>query len=114
MNTYYVYILHCSDNTYYTGITNHLERRVNEHNTSMNITSYTYSRRPASLVFYERFTEVEKAIQFEKKIKKWSQKKKEALIEENFHLLPGLSKKKNFSKNKNTDLIRALNEFYSK
>lgn len=94
MNSYYVYILWCADKTYYTGVTNNIERRFNEHCYGRNVTSYTFSRRPVELVFCEEFYDVEMAIAFEKKLKKWSQKKKEALINENYHLLPGLSKKK--------------------
>ncbi|MBI2721079.1 MAG: GIY-YIG nuclease family protein [Bacteroidetes bacterium] len=98
MKTYFVYIIHCSDNSYYIGITNNLERRFNEHCYGTNIGSYTYNRRPLKLVFYVDFNDVEKAILFEKKIKKWSRAKKTALINGDFDALPELSKKKNFSK----------------
>ena len=73
--SYYVYILHCSDGTYYTGITNDLERRFNEHCYGKNIGSYTYNRRPVKLVFDVEFYDVEKAIAFEKKIKNPGQEK---------------------------------------
>jgi putative endonuclease len=91
---YFVYILHCSDNTYYTGITNNLARRLAEHESGKYKTSYTYPRRPVVLVYYQQFNSPVTAIRFEKKIKKWSQAKKQALIDKNFHLLPELSKKK--------------------
>ncbi|MBA3665399.1 MAG: GIY-YIG nuclease family protein [Bacteroidetes bacterium] len=96
--SYYVYILHCSDGTYYTGVTNNLERRFNEHSLRRNIGSYTYNRRPVKLVFQVEFYDVEKAIAYEKKIKKWSAIKKLALINGDFDSLPGLAKKKNFKK----------------
>ena len=89
---YYVYILKCSDNSYYTGITNDLSRRVNEHNDGINPSCYTYLRRPVQLVFSSEFTEVTLAILFEKQVKGWSRKKKEALINDEWHLLPDLSK----------------------
>ena len=40
----YVYILKCSDNSYYTGVTNDPERRILEHNSGINEKSYTSSR----------------------------------------------------------------------
>jgi len=93
-NLYTVYILSCADDTYYTGITNNVNRRLIEHNESKNITSYTFSRRPVDLVFEAKYTNVEVAIAFEKKIKKWSKAKKEALINGEFNELPKLAKKK--------------------
>ena len=89
---YYVYILKCSDNSYYTGITNDLSRRVNEHNDGINPSCYTYTRRPVKLVFSSEFTDVTLAILFEKQVKGWSRKKKEAMINGEWHLLPDLSK----------------------
>lgn len=81
MKTYYVYILRCSDHTFYTGVTNNLERRLNEHNLGLNKQSYTFSRRPVRLVYHELYKDVESAIRWEKRIKKCSQKKKQALID---------------------------------
>jgi putative endonuclease len=91
MKQYFVYILLCSDNSYYTGITNDLERRMDEHDNGVNPTCYTCKRRPLKLVFNERFTEVMQAIAFEKQVKGWNRKKKEAIINGDWHLLPGLS-----------------------
>jgi putative endonuclease len=90
----FLYILRCSDGTYYTGVTNNLDFRLNQHKWGLNKESYTYSRRPLELVFWEGFQDADRAIEWEKKIKKWSKKKKEALIAGEFELLPGLSKKK--------------------
>lgn len=84
----------CSDKSYYTGFTNDLERRINEHNGGVNPASYTYTRRPVELVFYYEFNDVNQAIKFEKQIKGWSRKKKEAIINDNWELLPELSKNK--------------------
>jgi len=94
MKTYHVYILKCSDGTYYTGITSDLEKRVESHENGKYKDSYTSSRRPVQLVFYCDFTEVAKAIEVEKKIKKWSKAKKEALIKGDYDSLPNLAKKK--------------------
>jgi len=90
---YYVYIVKCSDNSYYTGITNDITRRVYEHNEGKDPTSYTYSRRPLELVYTSHFTDVNEAISWEKHVKKWRRKKKEALISGQYELLPDLAKK---------------------
>lgn len=84
--TYYVYILKCKDRTYYTGVTNDLDRRFNEHAEGTLMDSYTYSRRPVELVFQQIFYDVNLAIQFENRVKKWSQKKKEAMINDYWEL----------------------------
>lgn len=90
----YVYILECSDKSYYIGVTNNLEKRLIVHENGTNRTCYTFTRRPIKLVFFEIFNNPESAIAFEKKLKGWTRKKKEALINKNFHLLPDLSKSK--------------------
>jgi len=93
MCLYYVYILKCSDNNFYTGVTSDLDRRLSEHHSGHHKNSYTYKRRPLSLNFYTSFTEINCAIAFEKKIKKWSRAKKEALINSEYDKLPNLAKK---------------------
>ncbi len=93
MKDYFVYILKCSDESYYTGVTNDLERRVGEHQSGI-ISGYTSSRLPVKLVYSERFSDVNQAIKSEKQIKGWNRKKKEALIAGNFDLLVKLSNQK--------------------
>ncbi len=90
---YYIYILKCSDNTYYTGVTNSIDRRYREHQEGSDNKAYTFSRRPIQLVFITEFSNIDFAIEKEKQIKKWSKKKKEALINGDFEALPNLSKK---------------------
>ena len=97
MKTYYVYILKCSDGTYYTGITSNLVNRMLEHQSGKHIDSYTYGRRPVLLMYYAEFTNVELAIATEKQIKNWSKAKKDALIDNQFDELPNLARK-NFNK----------------
>jgi putative endonuclease len=92
MNDYCVYILKCSDGSYYTGITNDIERRFFEHSSGINKDSYTFSRRPLILVFTEYFQDVNHAIEFEKQVKGWSRKKKQAIIARNWEKLPELAK----------------------
>jgi putative endonuclease len=94
MKTYFVYILNCSDNTFYTGITSNLTKRLIEHKKGIYNGSYTSTRRPVSLVFYAEFTDVNMSIDAEKQIKKWSKAKKQALIDGEFDKLPNLAKKK--------------------
>ena len=92
MNSYFVYILKCSDKSYYTGITNDVERRLIEHKSGIDESSYTYKRRPLDLVFRQEFNDIKQAILFEKQIKGWSRKKKEAIINGECNTLPDLSK----------------------
>jgi putative endonuclease len=82
LNEYHVYILKCSDNSYYTGVTSNIQNRINQHNSGYFKSCYTYSRRPIEIVFIQSYFSILEAISYEKKIKRWSRKKKEALIEE--------------------------------
>lgn len=95
MKFYYVYILRCNDNSLYTGITSDLERRIMEHNAGKYPEAYTFKRKPVTLVFYQDFTDPNQAIYFEKKLKKWSKAKKEALINGDFDLLQTLAECRN-------------------
>ena len=92
--SYYTYIVRCSDGTYYTGVTNSYERRVLEHNEGKNPKSYTFSRRPVTLVYAAEFTDIYEAIECEKMLKGWSRKKKEALMNGDQKALQFLSKRK--------------------
>ena len=80
MNQLCVYILECSDKSYYTGVTNNLERRLLKHQSGEIKTSYTYSRRPIILKWYSEDMDPDQAIELEKQIKGWRKSKKEALI----------------------------------
>lgn len=95
MFTYYVYILKCSDNSFYTGITNNINKRVSQHNTGNKRNSYTFNRRPVTLEFYQSFNDVLQAIYFEKKIKGWTKAKKQALINGNYDMLKILAECRN-------------------
>jgi putative endonuclease len=95
MYFYYVSILKCSDDSYYTGITNNLEKRYNEHDLGKFRNCYTFKRRPLKLVFNQEFNVVLQAIYFEKKIKKWTRAKKEALINGDWNRLQILAECRN-------------------
>ena len=94
MKKYHVYIIQCSDGSYYTGISNDIERRLREHNEGKDSKSFTFNRRPVRLKFSTSFTNSIDAIRFEKQVKGWSRAKKEALINGEFKELIALAKKK--------------------
>ena len=94
MQISYLYILKCSDDSYYTGVTSNLTQRMYQHESAFYPDCYTASRRPLELVFYAEFTNISFAIDKEKQIKKWSRAKKEALINGDYDALPNLAKKK--------------------
>ena len=97
MKFYYFYILLCSDGLTYKGVTNDIARRFDEHQKGLNKTCFTYKRRPVELIFQQEFNDVEQAIYFEKKIKKWSGKKKMALANGKYELLQILAECRNAS-----------------
>ena len=88
----YMYILKCSDDTYYTGSTKSIERRYKEHQRG-NGAIYTKKRLPVSLLYYEEYDRIDHAFYREKQIQGWSRKKKEALMNGEENLLPELAKK---------------------
>lgn len=78
---YIVYILECSDSSYYTGSTDDLSKRLWQHERGVEPSSYTYSRRPTKLVWTSEETQYYyDALRWERQIKGWSRAKKEALI----------------------------------
>jgi putative endonuclease len=90
----YLYILRCSDGSFYTGTARTgLERRVSEHN-SGHYDGYTASRRPVTLIFSQWFDRITDAIAAERQVKGWSRKKKEALIRGDFEDLRTLSRRR--------------------
>jgi putative endonuclease len=95
MKNYYVYIIECKDKSFYTGVTNSIEKRISEHNIGIDSNSYTYYRRPVKLVFSQHFANIDDAIRAEKQIKGWSRKKKLALINGDFDLLKELARCQN-------------------
>ena len=92
MSTGYVYILECSDGTYYTGSTKDLESRIQQHQAGEGA-RYTKRRLPVKLIYSEEFDRIDAAFYREKQIQSWSRRKKQALIEGRLEDLPELSKK---------------------
>jgi putative endonuclease len=94
-------MLKCADDSIYTGLTNTIDRRLKEHRLGLNKDSYTFKRRPLKLIFHQEFMQFKQAEHFEKKIKKWSRRKKLALANEDFELLKDLSICKNETNSEN-------------
>lgn len=78
--SYFVYIVKCSDETLYTGITTDIDRRIQEHNSSDKGAKYTSLRRPVRLVYSEVSEDRSKASKREYEIKKLTKLKKLELI----------------------------------
>ncbi len=75
-----VYILRCSDGTFYTGYTTDLNRRIKTHNLKKG-SKYTRSRTPVELVFYIQFQDKSQALRAEIRLKKLTHSQKQLLIE---------------------------------
>ena len=78
--TWVVYILECSDGSFYTGISNNVEARINAHNASKGA-KYTKSRLPVTLVFQENTFNKSESLRREIEIKKLTRKEKRELID---------------------------------
>lgn len=89
---YFVYILECSDKSYYTGVTNNLLRRLEDHESGGDPRSYTFKRRPVILRYASQAGDIRQAIEWEKQIKGWSRKKKEALFTEDWETIKKLAR----------------------
>ena len=101
-----MYILKCSDDSYYTGSTNDLPERIKRHSQGHGA-NYTKKRLPVELVYFEEYERVDLAFNREKQVQGWSRKKKNALISGNFDLLLDLAACKNsthHSKRKDSDI----------
>ena len=90
----FVYIVRCSDDTYYVGSTWDLDGRLWQHNHSDDGAIYTRKRRPVVLAWNAEFDSIEQAFAFEKRISGWRREKKEALMRGDFDALPELSRRK--------------------
>ena len=78
LKMHYTYMLRCKDNTYYTGYTNDLEKRVKAHNDGKGA-KYTKGRGPVELIYYEEFEDKQSAMRREWEIKQLSRSEKECL-----------------------------------
>lgn len=87
----WIYILECSDGSYYTGSTNNLELRIEQHQNGEGA-NHTKKRLPVKLLYTEEFQRIDEAFYREKQVQGWSRKKKEALMNGDFGNLVQLSK----------------------
>ncbi|OAO01073.1 hypothetical protein A8B75_16475 [Sphingomonadales bacterium EhC05] len=83
---FFVYILKCSDDSFYTGHTENLEHRIGQHQNGF-FKGYTFKRRPVLCVWSENFSTRSEALEAEKQIKGWTRVKKQALIDGDWDLL---------------------------
>jgi len=91
VNPFFVYILRCSDGSYYVGHTDDLETRIAQHDFGT-YGGYTHDRRPLQLVFVAEFATRLEALERERQIKGWSRAKKEALIRSDWDALKWLAR----------------------
>jgi putative endonuclease len=88
-----IYILQCSDGSYYSGVKRRsVEERVSEHAQGL-MPGYTFTRRPVKLVVSEHYERIVDAIAAERRIKGWSRAKKEAYMRGDFSALVALAKR---------------------
>ena len=82
MNTYYVYILtNINNKTMYIGLTNNLQRRLYEHKSGI-IDGFTKRYNVYKLVYFEKYSDINKAILREKQLKGWVRKRKNELVQQ--------------------------------
>jgi len=77
--SHFVYILQCSNGTYYTGYTKNIENRIKEHNNKHGV-KYLKGRLPVKLVYVKEYRYYKNALNRERNIKKMTRKQKEELI----------------------------------
>jgi predicted GIY-YIG superfamily endonuclease len=87
---FYVYVLRCSDGSYYTGHTDDPDKRMAEHGRGEG-SRYTAKRQPLQLIWIADFQTRAEAFELERRLHGWSRAKKEALMRGDFEAIPGLS-----------------------
>ncbi len=96
----WMYILECSDGSYYTGSTINLQLRLTQHRAGEGA-NHTKKRLPVKLVYFEEYLRIDEAFYREKQVQGWSRKKKEALINGMSEKLEELAKCMNESSHEN-------------
>ena len=76
---WYLYILKCRNNSYYTGITTDIPTRIDKHNSGKGA-KYTRTHRPVRLVYFEELETEREARKRESEIKSWRREMKERLV----------------------------------
>ena len=91
--SFWIYILRCADDSYYTGHTDNIEYRIAQH-VAGSIDGYTATRLPVLPILIQEFPTREEALAMELRIKGWSRKKKEAMIRGDWNEVSRLSRGK--------------------
>lgn len=91
--TFWTYMLHCADRSFYVGHTDNLDQRIGQHDQGQ-IAGYTQTRLPVKLVWSQGFGTRMEALEAERQIKGWSRAKKLALIREDWTLIASLARSK--------------------
>ena len=92
MVTFHLYILECCDGSYYVGHTDNIEKRISEHKLKK-YSGYTSTRLPIKVVFCEPVGSRFEVICAERRIKKWTRKKKKLLIDGGWEALQNRKEK---------------------
>lgn len=77
---WFLYIVKCADDSFYTGITKEIGQRLQAHNTGKGA-RYTRSHGPCELVYFERLKSIQEAMKREVAVKRMSRKRKESLVD---------------------------------
>ena len=93
---FWIYLLRCGDGSYYTGHTDDLELRMAQHEAGA-LGEYTRLRKPLRLVYSQELPTRDEAFAAERQVKRWSRRKKEAMIRGDWEALK-LAAKKNFQR----------------
>jgi putative endonuclease len=89
---FWMYMLKCSDDSFYVGHTDNIELRIAQHEQGSIPSCYTYWRRPVTVVFVQDFVTREEALMMERRIKGWSRAKKIALVDRDWESISRLAK----------------------
>ena len=90
-DSFWLYILKCVDQSYYTGHTDSLEARLAQHESGAISNCYTATRRPVELVYAVAFVSREEALTAERQVKGWSRRKKEAMMRDDWQMVSRLA-----------------------
>ncbi len=77
---WYVYLVETADTSLYCGVTNNLDKRIKDHNTSKRGAKYTRTRRPVKLIYFETYDSKSSAMKREYQIKQLSRIQKLKLV----------------------------------
>ncbi len=91
---FYIYILKCSDGSFYTGHTESLDKRISQHQQAYFSNCYTANRLPCELVYQASFDSRKQSLFIERQIRGWSRQKKRALINDDWIEIARLSRVK--------------------